>query len=146
MAGRLKDKSAIRKDWRTARRSPYNSADDALPAFRRLIDALDADWILVSYSTDGNMPLDGLLAALAAAARLTVLTRRYKRYRVSTPRMSPRSHNVEFLVVVDTRGRPCAGKVYELVEDIRSADKGERLEVRGLRPSRLTRPRRLGPR
>ncbi|UCG17050.1 MAG: DNA adenine methylase, partial [Phycisphaerales bacterium] len=34
--GRKHDKSAIRKDWRTQRRSPYNSAADALPAFRAL--------------------------------------------------------------------------------------------------------------
>jgi adenine-specific DNA-methyltransferase len=121
VAGRKVDKSAIRKDWRRARRSPYNFAAEALPAFRRLVEAIDADWILLSYSTDGNMPLEGLLAALAERGDLAILKRRYKRYRVSTPRKSPRSHNVEFLAVLDTRGRPAGGRVAELVEDIRAA-------------------------
>ncbi len=108
--GRKRDKSAIRKDWRSLRRSPYNSAGDALPAFEQLVDTLDVPWILVSYSTDGNMPLDGLLRVLARRGRLTVHTQRYKRYRVSTPRMSPKPHTVEFLVVCDTgqRGRTAA--------------------------------------
>ena len=123
VAGRKVDKSAIRKDWRTARRSPYNSAAEALPAFRRLVEAIDADWILLSYSTDGNMRLEGLLSALAERGDLTILKQRYKRYRVSTPRMSPRSHNVEFLAVLDTRGRPCPGEVSGLVEDIWAAEK-----------------------
>jgi len=121
VAGRVKDKSAIRKDWRTLRRSPYNSAGDALPAFRRLIGSLDADWLLVSYSTDGNMDLEGLLSALAARGALTVLTRRYKRYRVSTPRMSPRSHNVEFLAVVDMRGRTPGARVAQILDEIQAA-------------------------
>ncbi|UCG16711.1 MAG: DNA adenine methylase, partial [Phycisphaerales bacterium] len=116
--GRKHDKSAIRKDWRTQRRSPYNSAADALPAFRALIDALDVRWILVSYSTDGNMPLDGLLGVLADRGGLSVFTQKYKRYRVSTPRMSPKPHNVEFLAVVDTRGRPTPSRVGEITNRI----------------------------
>jgi adenine-specific DNA-methyltransferase len=122
--GRKVEKSAIRKDWRTQRRSPYNSAAGALPAFRKLTAALDADWILASYSTDGNMPLEGLLAALADRGTLTVLKRRYKRYRVSTPRMSPKSHNVEFLAVVDTRGKSSVASVGELATSIRAAEEG----------------------
>ena len=111
--GRQCDKAAIRTDWRTQRRSPYNSAADAMPAFEKLVAALDARWILVSYSTDGNMPLEGLLRTLADRGRLTVSTQTYKRYRVSTPRMSPRSHNVEFLAVVDTHGGPALSGVDE---------------------------------
>jgi adenine-specific DNA-methyltransferase len=119
--GRLRDKSAIRKDWRTARRSPYNAARDALPAFRRLLATLDARWILVSYSTDGNMPLEELIAALAERGALHVFTQPYKRYRVSTPRMSPRPRTVEFLAVLDTAGARAASRVDTIVADIRRA-------------------------
>ena len=123
--GRRVDKSAIRKDWRTQRRSPYNVADAAWPAFERLVGSIDADWLLVSYSTDGNIPLEGLLRALASRGRLTVLTQRYKRYRVSTPRMSPKSHNVEFVAVLDTRARPTRARdVTAMADDIRAAEKG----------------------
>ena len=45
--------------------------------------------------------------------------------------MSAKSHNVEFLAVVNTRGRSSAAKVDELAAGIRAAEKGERLEVRG---------------
>jgi adenine-specific DNA-methyltransferase len=131
VGGRKVDKSAIRKDWRTQRRSPYNFVAAAGGAFGSLVAGIDADWILASYSTDGNMPLEDVLSALAGRGALSVLTRRYKRYRVSTPRMSPKSHNVEFLAVVNTRGRSSAAKVDELAAGIRAAEIGERLEERG---------------
>lgn len=116
--GRTRDKSAIRRDWRTQRRSPYNSAKTALPAFRALLDALDARRIVVSYSTDGNMATGELLTALAERGAVTVLTQKYKRYRVSTPRMSPRPHNVEFVAVLDPAGKPCAARADELAARI----------------------------
>lgn len=111
--GKTHDKSAIRKDWRTERRSPYNADRTALPAFRSLIDTLDARWVLVSYSTDGNMSTRDVLCTLAARGDLCVFTRTYKRYRVSTPRMSPKSHNVEFLAVLDAEGPPTLQRVDE---------------------------------
>lgn len=117
--GRQRDKSAIRKDWRTERRSPYNTAREALPAFRSLLTSLDARWIMASYSTDGNMPLESMLRSLAERGSVQIFTQRYKRYRVSSPRMSPKPHNVEFLAVLDTHGKPCAGQVDELVASIR---------------------------
>lgn len=116
--GRKSDKSGIRKDWRTERRSPYNSAKEALPSFRSLIEGIDAHWALVSYSTDGNIPVRELVRAAAEQGTVQVLTQRYKRYRVSTPRMSPTSHNVEFLIVLDKGGAPSVGRVDELVEAI----------------------------
>jgi adenine-specific DNA-methyltransferase len=119
--GRTRDKSAIRTDWRTQRRSPYNSAAKALPAFRELVAAVDARWILVSYSTDGHMALEGLLGSLADRGTLTLFTQTYKRYRVSTPRMSPRPYNVEFLAVVDTHSRSSASRVDEWLESIAHA-------------------------
>jgi adenine-specific DNA-methyltransferase len=120
--GRKRDKSAIRKDWRTLRRSPYNHATEALPAFEQLLDAIHAPWILVSYSTDGNMPLHAMLRAVSRRGRLTVLTQKYKRYRVSTPRMSPKSHNVEFLVVCETGVPSTASRADELAERIRHGE------------------------
>jgi adenine-specific DNA-methyltransferase len=106
--GKRVNKSAIRTDWRTQRRSAYNSTREAPVALAELVDAIDARWLLMSYSTDGNIPVERVLTTLAARGRLTVTMRRYKRYRVSTPRMSRRPHNIEFVAAVDTtkRGRP----------------------------------------
>ena len=44
------------------------------------------------------------------------------RYRVSTPRMSPRSHNVEFLAVVDTRGRTGDEGIARWIQSVRAAE------------------------
>jgi len=106
-------KSAIRKDWRTERRSAYNHTNAALPELLRLIDALPCRWVLLSYSTDGNIPVETLLDALARRGDTTLVTRRYKRYRVSTQRMSPRPHNIEFVAVLDKYAKPNAKKSAE---------------------------------
>jgi adenine-specific DNA-methyltransferase len=113
------DKSAIRKDWRTDRRSAYNSPATAVAGFRMLLASVEARWLLVSYSTDGNIPLERLLSLLAEKGSLEVFTRKYKRYRVSTPRMSPKPHNVEFVATVDCSRRSSVGRVADIVESIR---------------------------
>lgn len=118
--GRKVDKSAIRKDWRTERRSPYNSAKEAVPAFRALVESIDARWILMSYSTDGNMPAEAVLKALAARGDVRLVVNRYKRYRVSPTRPSPKSHNAEFVAVVDLDAPASAHRVSELVEHVLS--------------------------
>jgi hypothetical protein len=51
-----------------------------------------------------------------------VLTQKYKRYRVSTPRRSPKGHNVEFLAVLDTAGAPEPSSVARLVDSIQSQE------------------------
>ncbi len=117
--GKRTDKSAIRKDWRTERRSPYNSRSDATTAMAELVASLQARWALVSYSTDGNIPLEDMLTILAQRGDVHVFTQSYKRYRVSAPRMSPKSHNVEFVAAVDLAGKPTTGRVNEIADEIR---------------------------
>lgn len=95
-------KSAIRMDWRTERRSAYNHASEASKAYRRLVHTLNARYILTSYSTDGTIPLEHLLAANADRGHVSVQMKGYKRYRVSSTRFSEKPMNVEFIVVLDT--------------------------------------------
>lgn len=99
-------KSAIRTDWRNERRSPYCYKSTALPAFRELVNRIDARYILVSYSTDGIIPVEQLLSVLGERGRLRVVARDYKRYRVSSQRPSPRPLTVEFVAIVDTLSPP----------------------------------------
>lgn len=101
--GRMVNKSAIRTDWRTERRSAYNYRATALGAFTRLIFTIRARFILVSYSTDGIIPLDELICVLRDRGRVTSVSQQYKRYRVSSQRYSHRSHNVEHVWIVDCR-------------------------------------------
>ena len=116
--GKVVNKSAIRTDWRTDRRSPYNSKQDALAAFEDLIARIDARFVIVSYSTDGNIPLEGLLEAMAHRGALSVVTETYKRYRVSTQRMSAKSHTIEFAATIDTAAS-CSQNVRAIANTIR---------------------------
>ncbi|MBP6965742.1 MAG: DNA adenine methylase [Armatimonadetes bacterium] len=116
-------KSAIRTDWRVERRSAYCHRSRALTEFRRLIAGLDARHIILSYSTDGIIAFDDLLDALATRGRCSVLTRVYKRYRVSRQRPSPRRHNIEFVVLVDTGMRSSADDIEKVKQQVH----GERI-------------------
>jgi len=105
------DKSAIRRDWRTERRSPYNHARDAAAAFAALVDGLAARWIAVSYSTDGNIPLLDLARACCARGATSAFIQPYKRYRVSAQRFSRKPMNAEFVLLVDTaKAAPCSAE------------------------------------
>ena len=119
--GRVKDKSAIRRDWRTERRSRYCYARSATDAFAELVERVRGRHILVSYSTDGLVPYAELIEMLSTRGRLTCFVRKYVRYRVSSQRPSPRPHNVEFVLSVDTSepgGRASAGRVKRQIEEV----------------------------
>ena len=111
------DKSAIRRDWRTERRSPYNSAGQAAHAFAALIDGIAARWIAVSYSTDGNIPLSDLVTACCARGTAQVFVQPYKRYRVSSQRFSAKPMNAEFVLLIDT-ARAASGSAAAICEAI----------------------------
>lgn len=98
-------KSAIRTDWRTARRSPYNYRHKAAGAYRALLGAIQARHILTSYSTDGMIPLSELIEANTQRGHVSVVMRGYKRYRVSSQRFSAKPMNAEFVLLVDTHAR-----------------------------------------
>ncbi len=111
-------KSAIRTDWRTERRSAYNHTAIALAAYARLLNTIDARWILTSYSTDGNIPLEEMLRVSSERGALDCVVRPYKRYRVSSQRMSAKPMNAEFVLIVDCSARPdsaAAARVYEQI-------------------------------
>lgn len=99
------DKSAIRRDWREERRSPYNSARHAAAAFADLVGSLPARWIAVSYSTDGNIKLIDLARAAVARGDTQLFVQPYKRYRVSSQRFSAKPLNAEFVLLIDTARR-----------------------------------------
>lgn len=111
-------KSAIRKDWRTERRSLYCYKKSAYNVFSELVEKTKARFILVSYSTDGIISFNDLLVILADKGRLSVVTQRYKRYRVSSQRPSHKSHNVEFVVIVDTNKRSDKSNIEKVKQSI----------------------------
>ena len=98
-----RNKAAIRADWRTERRSPYNHRQEATQAYTGLLHTLDARYILTSYSTDGTIPLTALVEACLSRGQTDFVLQQYKRYRVSAQRFSHKPINIEFILIVDTQ-------------------------------------------
>ena len=113
-------KAAIRDDWQRDRRSAYNHRDRAAAAYRELLAALDARFILTSYSTDGTIPLESLLAACVERGATSVRCATYKRYRVSTQRFSAKPVNVEFVATIDASRAHFGESVEAMASEIRS--------------------------
>ena len=111
------DKSAIRRDWRDLRRSKYNHRHDAAHEYEQLLAAINARFIATSYSTDGMIPIEAMVRANVARGDVTVLTKGYKRYRVSSQRFSAKPMNVEFILLTNTAKR-AATTVDEIVDSI----------------------------
>lgn len=128
------DKSAIRRDWREERRSPYNSARHAAAAFASLIDGLPARWIAVSYSTDGNIPLLDLARAACARGRVQVFIQPYKRYRVSSQRFSAKPMNAEFVLLIDA-GRTATSSPEAICDAILAEERNALLSHREMAES-----------
>lgn len=116
-------KAAIRPDWR-ARKSPFNERGAAAHAFARLLPRLDAPHVLLSYSTEGLVPVERLVAIAAEHGALSVACRSYKRYRTSPTRPSPRSRNVEFVLRIARRAVRRRGDVDRVATAIVAADRG----------------------
>ena len=117
-----RNKAAIREDWRTNRRSPYNYRGEAERAYFALVEALDAHFILTSYSTDGMIELKKLISACIQRGHTQHVLQNYKRYRVSSQRFSEKPVNIEFILIVDTK-RPHEGPdADELAQQICNAE------------------------
>ena len=98
--GTLRDKAAIRRDWKKTH-SPYCSRDKALSAFRRLLEAIDAPLIVMSYSTEGIIPFDVLLSELEQQGSVTLHTNDYIKYRGGKQSLRRQLYNMELLLVLD---------------------------------------------
>lgn len=116
-------KAAIRDDWQRDRRSPYNHRGTAERAYRDLLDAVDARFLLTSYSTDGTIPLESLLSACVARGATSIRCATYKRYRVSTQRFSTKPVNVEFVATIDAGRRHDGDDVEALATSIRAHER-----------------------
>ena len=116
-------KAAIRLDWRTERRSAYNSHKTSAQEFQELINNISAKFILTSYSTEGNISLEKMMEILGRKGSLRAVKREYVRYRVSPTRPSPKPKNVEYVVIVDTNDEPESDEgIAGLINDIRNTD------------------------
>ncbi len=103
--GRLRFKAAIRRDW-TATRSDYCSRSRAPAALRGLLDVVDARLIVLSYSSDGIIPVDELRAILEERGRVSIRSNGYVKYRGGRQSAARETRNTELLWVVEREGVP----------------------------------------
>lgn len=106
--GELREKAAIRHDW-IKTRSRYCYRKTAAPSFADLLDNLDADRILVSYSTDGIIPFEQMQEICARRGRLSIVTNEYTTYRGGKQSNSRLDTNIEFILCIDTTHKPDSG-------------------------------------
>lgn len=117
-----RNKGAIRRDWRIDRRSAFNYRHEAEHAFAALIAAVSARYIIVSYSTDGLISLERLIALSVARGHTDVLCYAHKRYRVSAQRLSKKPITVEFVLVINSQKKHRGLTIAALCEKIRLAE------------------------
>ncbi len=117
-----RNKGAIRRDWRTERRSPYNYRNEAEQALSALIMQIQAHYILLSYSTEGLIGLESIISICQARGHTDVLCYAHKRYRVSTQRLSKKPITVEFVLIINTQRKHRGVSVGALCEKIRLAE------------------------
>jgi adenine-specific DNA-methyltransferase len=105
--GRLLAKAGIRRDW-TNTRSAYCSPQHATSAFAELLNAADGRHIVLSYNTEGVVPLGELVELLESHGRVQLHAQDYVKYRGGKQSLHRRTRNTEFLLLVtrDERPRP----------------------------------------
>ena len=116
--GVLKDKAAIRKDW-VATRSDYCYRDRAQEAFSRLLESIDAKHILLSYSTEGIIPFDVMMAMCAEKGEIDIVTNEYTKYRGGKQSIDRLNRNIEFVMIIHT-GRKNTKKTINKIECVLS--------------------------
>ena len=61
--------------------SPFCSKRTALAAFEKLISSVNADWVFISYNTEGIVPREQFEDMLSNYGNVSVVTRPYKRFK-----------------------------------------------------------------
>ncbi|MBN2510924.1 MAG: DNA adenine methylase [Spirochaetales bacterium] len=100
--GRLAAKAGIRPDWQTTR-SDFCSRPKAAAAMRKLLEAVDATIIVLSYNTDGIIPFEELTDIAAEQGGLELEVQEYTTYRGGRQSLNRISKNIEFQLVINRR-------------------------------------------
>ena len=61
--------------------SPFCSKRTALAAFEKLVSSVNADWVFISYNTEGIVPREQFEDMLSNYGDVSVVTRPYKRFK-----------------------------------------------------------------
>jgi len=114
--GVLRQKAAIRKDW-VSTRSGYCYRNSAQNAFSRLLGSIDAEHILLSYSTEGIIPFEELLELCIRWGEPEIITDQYTKYRGGKQSISRLNRNVEFVLIIH-RKKTVSSRSLERIESV----------------------------
>ncbi len=106
--GVLKVKAGIREDW-SETRSNFCYRKTAPAELRRLIDNIDARYIVLSYNTEGIIPFDELFDILSSFGKVEIFCRDYVIYRGGRQSLGRVNRNVEFQLVLSKYEKPGSG-------------------------------------
>ena len=98
--GQISRVSGIPRNWQ---RSGYNVRAKALPLFERLVESLDALYILVSFNDEGFIPAETMLTTLSRFGTVETFTTRYNAFRGSRSFRNRSVHVNEYLYLVEKR-------------------------------------------
>ena len=100
--GKKTDKGGIRKDW-IKTKSDYCYKKTAKNSLINLLENINANHIVMSYSTDGIIEFDDLISILENKGDLKIATSEYVKYRGAKRSIVNKTKNIEYLFVVDAR-------------------------------------------
>jgi adenine-specific DNA methylase len=103
--GKKVNKSAIRRDW-VKTKSSFCYKDTAVGDFSKIIENISADYILISYSTDGIIPFNEMLETISKKGKLEIITSEYVKFRGGKQALTGEVRNIEFVMLVDTTRKP----------------------------------------
>lgn len=98
--GRLESKAGIRPDWKQTR-SEFCSKSTAPAALRRVLNATDARWVVLSYNSEGIIPMEQLMDILSEFGHIEINSLDYITYRGGRQSINRRTYNTEFQLVVE---------------------------------------------
>lgn len=90
--------SGIPDDWN---RSPYNKRIKSYNAFADLVKKLKAKFLLISFNSEGFIPLEMMTGLLESIGRVTILETKYNTFRGSRNLGNREIHVKEYLYVVE---------------------------------------------
>lgn len=96
--GSLSEKAGIRDDWKRTR-SAFCSARSAAGALRELVREIRSKVIVLSYNTEGVIPLPQLCDIMSEHGHLSVETVDYTQYRGGRQSAGRRNHTTEILLI-----------------------------------------------
>ena len=100
--GKKTDKGGIRKDW-IKTKSDYCYKKTAKNSLINLLDNINANHIVMSYSTDGIIEFDDLISILENKGSLRITTSEYVKYRGAKRSIVNKTKNIEYLFIIDAR-------------------------------------------